>query len=518
MQQYDPITINRMIELLPEIERRKRKAKRYRSEQERGAAMQDRPTSGNFVPSQQGGWFPTIQQYQKDYEKAGNQIVGGLTDFLMGRKADREESELASMQGSESLRALDQIQRDQESNGAISGNGGASESALRGFLGIVNGGDPLKHLQTANKRVHSRFVDSEGNNWVQYADGTRENTGIKGDYKSQMFKDEVTGDIWGIGTSGAGRNRAESAMVGGAPASASASAPSPSPGPGAVTLEGVEGLSPQQRQALESVMGKLPEEDAISLLNTFMDLPRQQGGGVASGVPRQSGGGAAPGAPRAPLRMSTAADQAAAVEQAKIGAQLGMADQVTQMEVNREGAKRTAVLEADRINDIRSKLPKLEINVANARATADQLMNHPGLKNITGRLGGMIPDPDAFPGVYQAFKSTVAGTETGNALALYEQMKGKVFDVAFETLRGGGQITVVEGTKAEQAAARMSRAQTTEEFKSGLKDFTDAYEAGLQKLRAASQSGYYNQPPAAPVAPPSAAGDPRAALRSKYGL
>lgn len=509
MQQYDPITINRMIELLPEIERRKRKAKRYRSEQERGAAMQDRPTDGNYVPSQKGGWFPTVQQYQKDYEKAGNQIVGGLTDFLMGRKADREESELASMQGAESLRALDQIQRDRTSKGAISDGGGATEFALRGYLGMMGNATDVGKLDPVEK-VRSRVELANGNLGLVRDSGI-EDTGMPYNYsvKPMVGRD---GTVFGVGTSGAGRNRAEMTMVGGPPAGGSAppGAPEPSAGPAEVNIDGIKGLDPEQRQALRSVMSKLPEEDAISLLNTFMGLPRQQGGGVASGIQQP--------APATPLRVATKGQDAFDAEQGKISAQLGSADQVTAMEVGREGAKRSAVLEADRVNDIRAKLPKLESNVANARATADQLMNHPGLKNITGRLGGMIPDPDAFPGVYQAFKSTVAGTETGNALALYEQMKGKVFDVAFETLRGGGQITVVEGTKAEQAAARMSRAQTTEEFKSGLKDFIDAYEAGLQKLRAASQSGYYDQPPAAPVAPPSAAGDTRAALRSKYGL
>lgn len=509
MQQYDPITINRMIELLPEIERRKRKAKRYRSEQERGAAMQDRPTSGNYVPSQQGGWFPTVQQYQKDYEKAGNQIVGGLTDFLMGRKADKEEAELASMQGGESLRALDQIQRDRTSKGAISDGGGATEFALRGYLGMMGNATDVGKLDPVEK-VRSRVELANGNLGLVRDSGI-EDTGMPYNYsvKPMVGRD---GTVFGVGTSGAGRNRAEMTMMGGSPAGGSAppGAPEPSAGPAEVNLDGIAGLDPQQRQALQSVMGKLPEEDAVSLLNTFMGLPRQQGGGVASGIQQP--------APATPLRVATKGQDAFDAEQGKISAQLGSADQVTQMEVNREGAKRSAVLEADRINDIRSKLPKLEINVANARATADQLMNHPGLKNITGRLGGMIPDPDVYPGVYQAFTSAVAGTETGNALALYDQMKGKVFDVAFETLRGGGQITVVEGTKAEKAAARMSRAQTTEEFKTGLKDFIDAYEAGLQKLREASQSGHYSQPPAAPVAPPSAAGDTRAALRSKYGL
>lgn len=502
MQQYDPITINRMIELLPEIERRKRKAKRYRSEQERGAAMQDRPTSGNYVPSQQGGWFPTVQQYQKDYEKAGNQIVGGLTDFLMGRKADREESELASMQGAESLRALDQIQRDRSSNGAISGGGGATEFALRGYLGMMGNNTDINKL-IPEKKVRSTQKLANGNLGLVTDQGV-EDTGVPFDYSIKTITG-ADGTVFGVGTSGSGRNRAETTMVGGAPNAA----PAPGPGSGSVNLGGVEGLSPEQRQALESVMGKLPEEDAISLLNTFMGLPRQQGGGVASGLPQSAG--------PAPLRVATKGQEAFDAERARINAQLGAADQVTQMEVNREGAKRRAVVEADRVAEIRKTLPKLEQNVAAAEATITKLLEHPGLKNITGRLGGMVPDPDTHPNVYQAFKSAAAGTDTGNALALHEQLRGQVFSVAFETLKGGGQITQIEGQKATEAAGRMTRAQTTEAYRQAAMDFIKAYRDGLEKLRAAGQTGYFDMPET-PATPPSAAGDPRSSLRAKYGL
>lgn len=509
MQQYDPITINRMIELLPEIERRKRKAKRYRSEQERGAAMQDRPTSGNYVPSQQGGWFPTIQQYQKDYEKAGNQIVGSLTDFLMGRKADREESELASMQGAESLRALDQIQRDRTSKGAISDGGGATEFALRGYLGMMGNATDVGKLDPVEK-VRSRVELANGNLGLVRDSGI-EDTGMPYNYsvKPMVGRD---GTVFGVGTSGAGRNRAEMTMVGGPPAGGYAppGAPEPSAGPAEVNIDGIKGLDPEQRQALQSAMSKLPEEDAISLLSTFMGLPRQQGGGVASGVQQ-------PAPAATPLRVATKGQDAFDAEQGKISAQLGAADQVTQMEVNREGAKRRAVVEADRVAEIRKTLPKLEQNVAAAEATITKLLEHPGLKNITGRLGGMVPDPDTHPNVYQAFKSAAAGTATGNALALHEQLRGQVFSVAFETLKGGGQITQVEGQKATEAAGRMTRAQTTEAYRQAAMDFIKAYRDGLEKLRMAGQTGYFDMPEA-PAAPSSAAGDPRAALRSKYGL
>lgn len=71
-------------------------------------------------------------------------------------------------------------------------------------------------------------------------------------------------------------------------------------------------------------------------------------------------------------------------------------------------------------------------------------------------------------------------------------------------LKGGGQITEIEGMKAEQAMARMDRAQSEAEFKQALTDFRDAVKAGMDKLR--QRAGQ----PSAPAAPTD--------YKSKYGL
>lgn len=117
-------------------------------------------------------------------------------------------------------------------------------------------------------------------------------------------------------------------------------------------------------------------------------------------------------------------------------------------------------------------------------ATADQalkelgeLIDHPGLSSIAGPLDQYRP-------------SWSMGSEGRDALARYNQAKGRAFLQAFGMLKGGGAITEIEGLKAEQAMARMDRAQSEPEFKKALEDFRDAVNAGREKLmqRAGRQS------------------------------
>lgn len=100
----------------------------------------------------------------------------------------------------------------------------------------------------------------------------------------------------------------------------------------------------------------------------------------------------------------------------------------------------------------------------------DELLVSPGLSEVTGRL-------DQYrPGVLMSDKGR-------DALTRLDQLQGRAFLAAFETLKGGGQITEVEGKKAEQAMARMQRSQGDEEFKAALREFRDAVQQGLQKLQ-----------------------------------
>jgi hypothetical protein len=100
--------------------------------------------------------------------------------------------------------------------------------------------------------------------------------------------------------------------------------------------------------------------------------------------------------------------------------------------------------------------------------TIDQQLNDPGTKYITGKysLAPIIP-----------------GSDQARAFSRHEQIQGKVFLQAYQTLRGGGQITEVEGQKAEAAIARLNRSQSTGDYKSALKELADVVRAALKRSK-----------------------------------
>lgn len=85
------------------------------------------------------------------------------------------------------------------------------------------------------------------------------------------------------------------------------------------------------------------------------------------------------------------------------------------------------------------------------------VINHKGLSAVVG-----IPNP---------FTKWTPGTEAANFKVKLDQIQGKQFMQAYETLKGGGQITEVEGRKATDAMARMNTAQSEEEFIKGVNEF-----------------------------------------------
>lgn len=124
---------------------------------------------------------------------------------------------------------------------------------------------------------------------------------------------------------------------------------------------------------------------------------------------------------------------------------------------------------------------KLPADLSNAEKTVrniDELSVHEGLDSILGQF-------DQYRGAW------TLGEKGNDALGRLDQLQGGAFMQAYGMLKGGGQITQIEGLKAEQAVARMSRAQSPEVFKQALKDFRAAVNDGAQKLRDAAGSGGY---------------------------
>jgi len=212
------------------------------------------------------------------------------------------------------------------------------------------------------------------------------------------------------------------------------------------------------------------------------------GGGGTGAVAAPAGGGT--------VRIPTGAESEASKTRAKIETEASLA--LVQGQAN--ATVKAMELDAAAAAEARKLTPKLESVVEEAEKAINQLKTHEGLDSIVGGgLIGRIPDNKAAKTLFNA---VMAGHPSVGAMALHDQISGKVFSAAFETLKGGGQITEKEGEQAQAALARMNRAQSKKEYVAALDDFLSAIKSGLAKLKAAG-AGQYAAPSAAPNPAPN---------------
>lgn len=119
----------------------------------------------------------------------------------------------------------------------------------------------------------------------------------------------------------------------------------------------------------------------------------------------------------------------------------------------------------------------------------DKALKHPGRETATGLSSALDP------------RNFLPGTNARDFQVVLDQLGGAAFLQAFESLKGGGQITEVEGNKATAAIARLNRAQSDAEFETALKDLREVMDKGLQRLGGTGASGGWDAPkPASPAA------------------
>jgi hypothetical protein len=122
----------------------------------------------------------------------------------------------------------------------------------------------------------------------------------------------------------------------------------------------------------------------------------------------------------------------------------------------------------------REKQASIE-SAQNALQLVDQAIQHPGRTTATGLSSVLDP------------RNYVPGTAAKDFQAVKDQISGGAFLQAFESLKGGGAITEIEGKKAEQAIARMQTSQSDAAFESALKDYRSVIEGGLRRLNGGAQ-------------------------------
>jgi hypothetical protein len=110
-------------------------------------------------------------------------------------------------------------------------------------------------------------------------------------------------------------------------------------------------------------------------------------------------------------------------------------------------------------------IPRVTANAERALQTIRQIRQHPGKKSGLGMTG---------------LSAYIPGSEARGFANLVDQAKGQTFLEAFNSLRGGGQITEAEGQKATQALARLDRYQSEADFEAALRDLEEVVSKGLQ--------------------------------------
>jgi hypothetical protein len=117
-----------------------------------------------------------------------------------------------------------------------------------------------------------------------------------------------------------------------------------------------------------------------------------------------------------------------------------------------------------------NQLPQLEAQTQQSLRLVDELLAHPGKKMAVGSASML--------GIKH-----IPGTPAADFANRLDQIKGGQFMTAYQTLKGGGQITEVEGKKATDAIARMNASSSIAEFDKAAREFKDVLTSGLARAK-----------------------------------
>jgi hypothetical protein len=125
--------------------------------------------------------------------------------------------------------------------------------------------------------------------------------------------------------------------------------------------------------------------------------------------------------------------------------------------------------ETDRkIKQERVELREQVVGTGQTIELLDSLLKHPGLSlgtGATGRIANRIPGTPAYD-----FQTRL------------NQVQGRAFLEAYETLKGGGHITEIEGKKATEAKARLDAAQSEDAFRESIQELSGILQKGRERM------------------------------------
>lgn len=123
--------------------------------------------------------------------------------------------------------------------------------------------------------------------------------------------------------------------------------------------------------------------------------------------------------------------------------------------------------------------------------------------NMVNSIDGILNDPalDASTG-WLSWMQSVPGTDQYRFGQRALQLQGQAFLQAFDSLKGAGQITEVEGAKATQAIGRLSTSQNPADYRQALSELKGIISAAKQ--RAINSAGQVQLPGNSAIQPQQA--------------
>ena len=129
-------------------------------------------------------------------------------------------------------------------------------------------------------------------------------------------------------------------------------------------------------------------------------------------------------------------------------------------------------------------LPQVIENATRSLAAIDGLLENSGFESRYG-MTSVIP--------------AIPGTEMANAQAFIDQIGGQAFLEAFQSLKGGGQITEIEGQKATAAITRLTNQSITPQAaREAAQELRDIVLRGIERAKAQASGSYAPQGADAP--------------------
>lgn len=133
--------------------------------------------------------------------------------------------------------------------------------------------------------------------------------------------------------------------------------------------------------------------------------------------------------------------------------------------------------------------PTANIMLQDAERTSQRQRDITSSSILVDQIDALLFDPalDQALGLEGFLRSKAADLRldenTARVKGRLDQVIGKAFLQAFQSLKGGGQITELEGEKAQAAEARLSTAQRPEDFREALREYKFYIEQGIKRLQ-----------------------------------